>query len=106
MKDVIETALAQLSKQVTDLLAERDALRLAISEQRDLQLDETAVSATLHDALTNKQGWREKARKVLGLSQMIACGMCGKLFSSGGKRRNFCNEECRMLAYKTNRSKL
>jgi hypothetical protein len=100
LKADIESTLLSLSKQVADLLTERNSLRLVARQRKEFQLDGNAIAGALRDALENKQGWREQARKVLNLYQMVPCEMCGTLFPSGGKRRNYCNNDCRLKAYR------
>ena len=85
--------LQNLSDAIDELVAERDALRLAVKENQPMPDNESVAARVLKDALINKPGWRDEARRITGLSKMIECEMCGKLFPSGGRRKLTCGDK-------------
>lgn len=94
----ITEQLADLQTAVDAVIKERDSLRSQLRSVPLETVDAGEVGRVLMDALGNKSGWREEARRVLGLQWMIACESCDTLFPSGGKRGKFCSEECRKLS--------
>jgi len=90
--------LATVQTEFDRLSAERRQLLELVNKPRELS--ESAVTAVLRDALDNKAGWREHARRVLGIERMMACKTCSALFPSGGHRKLYCGEPCRLANYK------
>lgn len=53
-------------------------------------MSQLTAEAVLRSALLAEEGWRAKARLVLGLAKSLACGVCGQPFLSGGRHRKTC----------------
>jgi len=84
----VEKFLAFIEK-VIAIVKERDELRAEL-ESLKVPKSNGYLAEVLQRALDGKKGWREEARKALGLQTMIRCESCGKLFPSGGKRKKNC----------------
>jgi hypothetical protein len=90
----ITAKLSALAGELQELIEERDGLRASLKNalQNRPGEPESKEARILRDALANKVGWREEARRALGLFEWIACENCGKQFESGGRKKKKCGE--------------
>lgn len=90
----IEAKLGALAGEIDALIEERDGLRASLKTalRKERGDSESKEARILRDALAGKMGWREDARRALGLYRLITCQNCGKQFESGGKRKKKCGE--------------
>ena len=88
----IESRLSTLASEYLALIEERNGLRKSLKTalQKERGAPESKEARILRDALAGKEGWREEARRALGLFKWIECETCGRLFESGGKRKKNC----------------
>jgi hypothetical protein len=96
--DSVQDDLARLTKSIASLVKDRDAMR-HMATRATHKPDDSELTAVLNAALNGEDGWRERARQVLGITRQLPCELCGTLFPSGGKRRQYCSEQCRLDAY-------